>query len=182
MSACIPLTTSELPPVVTLPQPQWYAIHTRAKHEKCVAAELEKKGVPHYLPLVQQVHRWSDRRKIVHLPLFSCYAFVRAVLDAEARAAIMKIWGVLGFVGPQNLGTAIPESQIEGVRALLASNMPFLPHPFLKVGQRVRVCGGALAGLEGILVSNRNRHLILSVEGIERSFSVCIDGCDVEPV
>jgi transcription antitermination factor NusG len=182
MSAAGQLVTPDFTPMLSLGQPQWYAIHTRAKHEKCVAAELDKKGINNYLPLMTQVHRWSDRRKTVHLPLFPCYTFVRALLDAEARVAVLKIWGVLGFVGAQNYGAPIPESQIEGVRALLASNLPFMPYPFLKIGQRVRVRGGALTGLEGILVSNRNRHLVVSVEGIERSFSVCIDGCDVEPV
>ena len=104
------------------------------------------------------------------------------MLDAQVRVAIVRIWGVLGFVGVQNQGTAIPDSQIENIRALLASQLPFTPHPYLKVGQRVRVRGGALAGLEGILASNKNRQLVISVEGIQRSFSVSIDGYDVEPI
>ena len=42
--------------------PCWYAIQIRPRHEKKVSAELQQLEVTHYLPLVSQVRRWSDRR------------------------------------------------------------------------------------------------------------------------
>jgi transcription termination/antitermination protein NusG len=161
---------------------QWYAIQTRPRHEKKVVAELAEKGVCSYLPLLAQVHRWSDRRKIVHTPLFSCYAFVNAVLTAEARCSMLQIWGVLGFVGPQRRAVPIPGDQIESVRRLL-NQVGAEPHPFLKVGQRVRVRGGCLDGIEGILTSRqRDKFLVISVDAIQRSLSVSLEGYDVVPI
>ena len=163
-------------------QPQWYAVHTRPKHEKRATKELEQKGILTYLPLVTEIHRWSDRQKKVEMPLFSCYAFVKIVASAEMRVAVLSTGGVLSIVGAQSQGVPIPESQIEQIRTLLASKVPFSAHPFLKVGQRVRIRGGCLEGMEGILTGqNGNRCLVVSVDGIQRSLSIRLEGYDVEP-
>jgi len=59
--------------------------------------------------------------------------------------------------------------------------IPLTPYPFLRVGQRVRVRGGALDGLEGILITNGEKRLVISVGAIHRSLSITIEGYDVEP-
>jgi transcription antitermination factor NusG len=163
-------------------QTLWYALQTRSRHEKKVAAELQEKGVSVYLPLVQQVRRWSDRRKIIHVPLFSCYAFVHTACLAEARAAAFQVWGALGFVGPNNQGLPIPDVEIENVRRLLTSKMALTPHAFLEAGRRVRVRGGALDGVEGILVATGGPRLVISVSAIHQSLAISIEGYDVQPL
>ena len=163
-------------------QARWYAVRTRARHEKSVTAELQEKGITIYLPLLTQTRRWSDRRKVIQVPLFSCYAFVHAVLDLHLRVALYNIYGALGFVGPNNQGVPIPESQIESIRTLMANGVPLTPYPMLKAGQRVRVRGGALDGVEGILAIKGERRLVISVESIHSSFSISLEGYDVEPV
>src|SRR5260370_16827269 len=100
----------------------WYAVRTRPRHEKKVAAELEEKGITIYLPLLTQVRRWSDRRQVIEVPLFSCYAFVHSVLDLQLRLALYSISGALGFLWPHNQLVPIPDTQIESVRKLMASN------------------------------------------------------------
>jgi len=161
---------------------RWYAVRTRPRHEKKVAAELEEKGITIYLPLVTQVHRWSDRRQAVQVPLFSCYAFVHSVLDLHLRLALYRVSGALGFVGPNNQGVPIPDEQIESIRTLMANNVPLMPYPLLKAGQPVRVRGGALEGVEGILAAKDERRLVISVESISSSFCVSLEGYDVEPI
>ena len=169
-------------PAVTSEPAQWYAIQTRPRHEKTVAAELEQKGIVTFLPLVTQIHRWSDRRKKVDVPLFSCYAFVNIVPSPETRVSVLRTNGVLSFVGAQNQGAPIPETQIEDVRSLLASKIPLTSYPFLRVGQRVRIRGGCLDGVEGILVrQNGDQRLVVSVDMIQRSLAISIEGYDVEP-
>jgi len=163
-------------------QPKWYALHTRPRHEKKVDIELQEKGVVTYLPLLTQVRRWSDRRKTIRVPLFSCYVFVRSILDSATRLRISTLWGALGLVGFNGHTLSIPDPQIESIRTLLASNVGVAPHPFLKAGQRVRVRGGALDGVEGILVANRTRRLVISIETISHSLSINLEGQDVEPV
>jgi len=163
-------------------QPRWYALQTRPRHEKKVASELQEKGVEIYLPLMAQVRRWSDRRKIVQMPLFPGYAFVRTSFLTNARRAAFYLCGVLGFVSAKDQALPIPDSEIEGIRALLASKVALTPYPFLKVGQRVRLRGGSLDGIEGILLANGEKRLVISVAAIHQSLSINIEGYDVEPI
>jgi transcription antitermination factor NusG len=164
-----------------LAQPQWYALYTHARHEKRVAEELTGKGVDNYLPLVSRIHRWSDRKKQVELPLFSCYVFARLAGSIEERLRVLQTNGVLGFVGAGRQGVVIPDSEIEYLQTILLNKIAVDSYPFLTVGKRVRVCGGSLDGLEGILMEKiGNRRLVISITGIERSLSMCIEGLQVE--
>jgi transcription antitermination factor NusG len=161
----------------------WYAIRTRSRHEKVVERQLQGQGIDVFYPAVSQVHQWSDRRKVVESPLFAGYAFVRIAPSPEERVRVLRTQGVVELVGGQGQGIPIPAEQIEAVRAVVAGNVPFAQRAFLKVGQRVRVRGGSLDGVEGILVAqNGNRNLVISVEPIHRSLSIHIDGYQVEPV
>jgi transcription antitermination factor NusG len=162
---------------------RWYALQTQARHEKMVEQRLRERGITTYLPLVTEVHRWSDRKKKVQLPLFSCYLFARVAPTKIDRLRILRVDGVFNFVGPRGEGTVIPDSQIDAVRALVDGQLPWATHPFLKIGQRVRIRSGALNGVEGILVSrNGDSTLVISVDAIQRSLSVSVEGYDVEAV
>ena len=89
--------------------------------------------------------------------------------------------GVFAFVGPRGEGTPIPDAQIDAVRTLVEGPLPWSSHPFLKIGQRVRIRNGALEGIEGILVSRSGEStLVISVDAIQRSMAVRIEGYDVE--
>jgi transcription antitermination factor NusG len=165
-----------------LQTPQWYAIRTRSRHEKIVAEQLEKQNIESFLPLLKRTHKWSDRRKEVELPLFAGYNFVRLTLCSPDRVRVLKTHGVAGFVGVRGIGIPIPEAQIESLKTVLVKQIPFQEYPFLQVGQRVRIRGGALDGVEGILAQKGDRALVISVEPIHRSLSICVDGYRFEPI
>jgi transcription antitermination factor NusG len=159
----------------------WYAIHTKPRHEKWIAGQLQEKRVFTFLPLLQQIHQWSDRRSKVEVPMFSCYAFVRIVQTAEERLKILRTPGVLGFVGSEREGTPIPREQIENLQMALRAKIPCAVHPFIRVGQRVRVRGGSLDGMEGILLrQGKDESLIVSVELLQRSVAIQVNGYDIE--
>lgn len=166
-----------------LEQPRWYAVRTRSRHEKLVARQLETQGIQSFLPLVTKIHKWSDRRKEVQQPLFSGYTFVHLDHSSSDRVRVLRTQGVVNFVGVQGVGIAIPDHEIENISTLLESRATYEERPFLYVGQKVRVCGGALDGLEGILTAeNNDRSLVISVGLIQRSLSVRVSGYNVEPL
>jgi transcription antitermination factor NusG len=170
-------------PLVGAEVENWYGLQTRPRHEKIVAQRLEERGVKTFLPLVTEVHRWSDRKKSVQMPLFSCYVFAKFVPNRSERLRALRVEGVFGLVGASGEGVPIPEEQIDAVRGLIEGPLPWSSHPFLKIGQRVRIRSGALDGLEGILVSrNGDRTLVISVDAIQRSLAVRVEGYEVEPV
>jgi transcription antitermination factor NusG len=162
-------------------QENWYALHCRPRHEKIVAQSLIERGVATFLPTVTEIHRWSDRKKSVQLPLFSCYVFAKFAPNRTDRLRVLRVGGVLGLVGSHGEGAVIPNEQIDAVRALVEGDVPWSSYPFLRIGQRVRIRGGALEGLEGILVSrNGNQTLVISVDAIQRSLAVRVEGYEVE--
>jgi len=164
-------------------QAKWFAIQTRSRHEKKVATELREKGLSIFLPLYSSVHRWSDRRKTVQLPLFPGYVFVQTVYSPENRIAVLQVPGVAYFVGDQGRGTPIPEKQIEDIRTILDKDIPFEIYPFVKVGQRVRIRGGSLDGLEGtLLAKNADRSLAVSIELIQKTVVVRVTGYDLDVI
>ncbi|MGD0509867.1 MAG: UpxY family transcription antiterminator [Terriglobales bacterium] len=161
---------------------RWYALHTRARHEKAIERRLREQGMETFVPTTMELHRWSDRKKKVEVPLFSCYVFVRSTLSAEDRTCVYQVESVHGFVGSRGASLPIPDEQIESIRKVL-TQAAGRSHPFLKAGQRVRVRGGAMDGVEGIFLSENGDHsLIISIDAIQRSMAVRIDGYDVEPV
>jgi transcription antitermination factor NusG len=162
---------------------KWFAVHTRARHEKAVAHRLGERGVETFLPTMTEVHRWNDRKKIVQIPLFNCYLFVKLMPRNEERQRVLRTDSVLGLVGGQGVGTPIPDEQIEAVRILVGGQVPCCPYPFLKTGQRVRIRGGALEGLEGIFLSRQGaRRLVISVDAMQRSLAIQVEGYEVEPI
>jgi transcription termination/antitermination protein NusG len=179
----LPLQTGDSAPFPSTEAENWYALHTRARHEKLVVQRLHEKGVQTFLPMFTEVHRWSDRKKKVEMPLFGCYVFAKFTPQRSERLNVLRVGGVLSLVGSQGEGTPIPDEQIDAIRVLMDSTQPWSPYPFLKIGQRVRIRGGALEGLEGILVSRSGgQTLVISVDAIQRSLAVRVEGYQVEAV
>jgi transcription antitermination factor NusG len=164
----------------------WFAIQTRSKHERVVSNYLANRGVTHYLPTLVEIRRWSDRRKKVECPLFPGYLFVQIIAENERRVEVLRAPGIVRFVGPGHEGSVIPSSQIESVRKLINDNLPWTSYPFLpflKSGQRVRLRGGALDQVEGIFLRRGSEGtLIVSIDAIQRSLAVSIQGYDIEVI
>jgi transcription antitermination factor NusG len=160
---------------------RWYAAYTCAQHEKRVAAELGVREVEHFLPLYSSVRRWKDRRMKLDLPLFPGYVFVRLALRDRLR--VVQIPSVVRLVGFNGLPAALPDEEMQILRACLCQALRAEPHPFLTLGRRVRITGGPFAGLEGVLKRKKNDlRVIVSLELIQRSMAVDIDAADVAPV
>jgi transcription antitermination factor NusG len=158
---------------------QWYAAYTRPHHEKCIADELASHSVEHFLPLYRCVHKWKDRRKSLELPLFPNYIFVR--ISLQNRLHVLRVPGVVDLVGFGGMPSSLPEEEIAELREVLTHNVQVQPCAYLAAGTRMRITGGALAGLEGLLIRHNGKyHVVLSVELIRCSMLVHVDMASVE--
>ncbi len=158
----------------------WWALYTRHQHEKVVAEMLSAKGFEVFLPLYESVRRWKDRKKLLSLPLFPCYVFVRGGLNRHLQ--IVTTPGVHMVLYRGEHVAIIPEEEISAIRMAVGGMSSVEPHPFLKCGERVRVTRGTLEGVEGILIRKKNRfRLVLSVDMLAQSVAVEIDASEVEP-
>ncbi len=168
-------------PAPAADESSWFAVQTKPRHEKRVAAELAEKGITVFLPLVSALHQWTDRRREVTLPLFTNYTFVRIDGERNPRVSVLRTNGVVGFVGMQGRPVPIPDEQINAVQTILREGIPFSLHPFLNVGRKVRIRGGCLDGIQGIILAvNGDQSLIVSIESIQGALAVRIAGYGLE--
>jgi transcription antitermination factor NusG len=168
-------------PLPILGDAMWFAVQTRPRYEKKIAAALKHREVEAFLPLRSQVHQWSDRRRVVDLPLFPTYLFVRIPWTTEARIPVLRTSGVEQIVGARGIGSPIPESEMESLRILLSQSVDLQTHSFLNEGQRVRIRGSCLDGIEGVLVAkNNDLSLVVSIHIIQRSLAIRLSGYQVE--
>jgi transcription antitermination factor NusG len=161
----------------------WYALYTRSRHEKQVAEFLQRQQVETYLPLRRTWSSRQDRKVTIQVPALPGYLFFRCTLYAETRALIKRASGVLRLVEHAGRPAAIPNNQIQSLRSALAASFNAEGHPYLRVGDRVRVVRGPMVGAEGYLVrvSESHHRLVIAVDYVNQALSVEIDAHCVEP-
>lgn len=158
----------------------WYAVQVRARHEKLVASALAWKGYESFLPMYRARRRWSDRVKELELPLFDGYLFCR--LDANQRLPLLITPGVIRIAGIGKAPLPVEESEVAAVMSIVLAGAQAEPHPYLEIGQRVRIDRGTMSGVEGILLAQKKpARLVVSVTLLQRSVSVEIDEACVRP-
>jgi transcription antitermination factor NusG len=159
----------------------WYAIYTCSRHEKVVANQLGQRQIETFLPLYRSWHRWKDRRKQVELALFPSYVFVRIARHQQLR--VLQVPGVVTLVSFHGKPESLPEREIDALRSGLEGGLHVEPHPYLQVGQKVRVLRGPMAGTEGILSRKKEKfRVVISIDVLMRSIAIEVDGDDVEPI
>ena len=161
---------------------QWFALLTKARHEKVVRDRLAGKGIQPFLPITMKLSQWHDRKKRIEVPLFGGYCFVQ--FEPQEKLEVLKVVGVLQIVGSSSgRPEAIPDAEIESIRTLMSSKLQYDAHPFLEEGMQVEVIRGPLQGLAGTLLHKvRPYRLVLSINLIKQAASVQIDAEDVVPL
>lgn len=178
MSAVAPATSIASLPAVAAPA-NWYALYTAPRHEKLVVDQINRQGFECFLPLYRSVRRWKDRRKELAMVLFPGYVFVQMALQNRLR--VLQLPGVVRLVSFNGQPAALPDLEIDSLRTHLSNAGMIEPHPYLSVGQRVRVCSGPLRGLEGIILRTKDRcRIVLSIHLIMRSVAVEVGEGDLE--
>ncbi len=159
---------------------RWFAVYTIPRHEKHVSEILTMRRIKTFLPLYRTTREWKKCCPVVlELPLFPTYVFVR--IARQARGVILATPGVLSIVGSSRESWPLPDLEIEALRSGLLERK-IEPHPYLNVGERVRIIAGVMTGVEGVLVRKKNEfRVVLSLDSIMRSVAVEVDGDDVEP-
>ena len=160
--------------------PRWYAAYTSARHEKSVANQFRCRGVRYFLPLLESLQRWSDRRIRVQLPYFPGYVFVH--IAHRDRLLVLQTPGVVRIVGTRTSPTVVPDVQIETLQTALHLGLRVGPHPAAEIGRRVYIRSGPLLGTEGILLRRKGRcRVVVSIQAIMRAFAVEVNEQDIQP-
>lgn len=153
--------------------------HTKSRNEKALAHDLAGKHVSYFLPMIWKVRRIRGRTIRSLLPLFGGYLFFCG--EERQRIEVLRTNRVANLIEVRDQYRLVQElSQIEQA---LAAGADLTPHDYIKVGERVRVIGGALAGLIGIVVKTKNAmRLVLQIDMLGQAASVEIDADMIEAI
>jgi transcription antitermination factor NusG len=160
--------------VLPAPPYPWFALMVRLSQANAASQALRRLGFELFWPTQPVRRQWSDRVKLIEEPLFPGYLFCR--FDPQYRLPILTAPGVISIVGFGKTLSPVDDEEIDTIRRLWESRLQVCPHPYLRVGQGVRIERGALAGVEGILVEARNEYrMVVSITILQRSVAVEID-------
>jgi transcription termination/antitermination protein NusG len=162
----------------------WFAVQTRSNHERVAVERLLRRGMHAYLPTYSARSRRRDRVRILDLPLFPGYFFVRCRALTVDRVDVLRAPGVVRVLGSSDGPSIVPDWQIDSVRSALGGERTIEVLWSLFPGRRVRVVGGALSGVEGVVVNEPDgrRRVIVSFELLGRSVAIELARELVEPV
>lgn len=156
----------------------WFAVWTRARAEKVVADQLQRRRIEAFLPTVPRWSRWKDRKKKVDWPLFPGYCFAR--FDSHYTLDVLKCVGVARIISFDGKPAPIPHVEIEAIQLLVSTELQFDPCPLLHEGDQVEVIHGPLTGVVGRLIhKGPHAKLVLSITMINRAVAVTFDAADV---
>ncbi len=154
----------------------WFALYTRSRGEKSVAAFLESQGIEVYLPLQRKLQQWSDRKKWVEVPFINGYVFVRA--SEKEYYQVLNSPGIVRYVTFEGKAAVIPDWQIDAMKKIVSNNIPvtFSEHRFTK-GEKVHIETGALMGYHGEVVQDADgkKKVLIRIEEIGMGMLVQID-------
>jgi len=165
----------------TIQLDKWFALQVRTRWESSTESLLAGKGFETFLPKYEARVRRNGRLKDVEFPLFPGYVFCR--FDQHDRLPILVTPGVISVVSRGRLPIPLEDSEVAAIQTIVHSNLPAQPWPYLEIGERVRIEGEALSGLEGILISFRGRQrIVVSVSLLRRSVSLEIERARIVPL
>lgn len=160
---------------------RWYALYVRSRQEKTVENSLRVKGYSVFSPSYRTKRKRVDRIAEIEVALFPGYVFCQ--FDTSKRLPILMTPGVVGVVGRGNRAEAVDDTEIASIRAVALAGRPVQPWPFLRIGQRIRLQAGPLAGAEGIFLRVKDEcHLVVSITLLHRAVSVVIEKEAVAPL
>ena len=156
----------------------WYALYTRSHCEQLVCDQLTARGFYLFLPKIDVWSRRAGKQRLISVPMFPGYLFLRHTMDKLSYIDVRKARGLVRILGERwDKLSVIPDTEIEAIQRVFNMSLPVLSHPYLREGQRVRITRGPLTGIEGILLQSKPAKglLILSIDLLQRSVAVEVD-------
>jgi transcription termination/antitermination protein NusG len=139
--------------------PAWFAIHVRATAERYLADHLTRKGFECFLPTRSTNPRSAGGPSESAPPLFPGYLFCR--FHAARKLPLLLTPGVLGVVGVGQIPAPAQEEDIFSLQEAIRRQLLLKLLPFRPSGNPVKVEGGPMTGLTGVLVGCKQAPCLL---------------------
>ena len=157
----------------------WYAVYTRPRWEKKVAALLLDKGIENYCPINKVTRQWSDRKKVVLEPVFKGYVFVK--LEDDKKWEVKKVPGILNFVYWLGKPAFIRDEEIDIIKKFLNEFSDVqVEARGLVVNSEVRIKQGVLMNYKGIVVEVLGNRAVVKIDSLDIQLSAHFDKKNLE--
>lgn len=165
----------------------WYAVHTRSRHEDRVWQGLSLKGYTAFLPKIEVWSKRTDRRKKIHVPMFTGYLFVvMETPDNETKLDILKTFGVVKILGKPRGSEPlpVPEGKIEAIRRLVESRVEIQHFQYPKVGEAARITDGPFKGIEGMVTGSdyEKEVFVITIDLLQRAVAIKLEGFQIAKI
>ncbi len=153
---------------------QWYVVYVKSRAEKKVLQSLEIKNIEAWLPVQKKLRQWSDRKKLVEMPLFPGYVFVR--IDRKEYDPVLKTDHVVCYITIEGKAVPVRDRDIESLKRILQQDeiKVELTREDLLPGVQVEILSGPLMGIRGELIALKGRHKV-SIRIKQIRYSVLIE-------
>ncbi|MBO5250519.1 MAG: UpxY family transcription antiterminator [Bacteroidaceae bacterium] len=140
-----PLSTSER---------HWYVAYTKLFHERKTAENLQKMGIRSFVPIREEIHQWSQRKKKVMKVLIPQMIFIYATPTERLEALTLSAISHYMVLRGEHTPAVIPNDQMERFMFMVDYSDETIEMftSTLEIGQTVKVIKGPLNGLKGELV------------------------------
>jgi transcriptional antiterminator NusG len=149
-----------------------------------VCDQLTATGFQMFLPSIRTWSKQRDVRRMISLPKYPGYTFIRHAIDKHSYVEVLKTRGVVRILGDGwDRLFPVPDPEVEAIQRIVETDVPVFPHRYLREGQWVHITDGPLRGVEGVLVHSKPNKglLVVSVDLLRRSVAVEIDGTHMVP-
>jgi transcription antitermination factor NusG len=149
----------------------WYALYTKPRWEKKVAAVLSAAGYKVFLPLISTIRQWSDRKKKVQVPLINSYVFVQ--VEEKELYELLKFDGVVRILKFLKKPAKVLDKEIENLKIISQhpDKLVLGEKPVVEKGSSVQIVRGAMCGLYGECVKINGKHRVqVSVKNLGLTF------------
>jgi transcription antitermination factor NusG len=156
-------------------EPKWYPFYTRSRFEKKALLNLQKGGYEAFLPLKPSERTWSDRKKIVEMPLFSSYIFVK--VPKYKLYDVLQVYGIVRYIVFNGQPATVKESEIELIKKILSPKIEVeVIDGAIEEGAVVKLTSGIFNGYNGKVVklSGKNK-VVIQIESINKSLLITMD-------
>jgi transcription antitermination factor NusG len=143
----------------------WYVVYTKPKWEKKVAERLNEIGVVAYCPIITKVSQWSDRKKIIQVPLFNSYIFVQ--IEDKKRNQVFDVPGAIRYLFWLGKPAEVKDSEIVTIKNWLSMPEKFeIAVDILKKGDTIVLEKGPFKNQSAVIQEVKQNQYILVLESL----------------
>lgn len=162
-------------------RPAWYALHTRSRFENAVSDTLNKKKIEVFLPKIRVRSKRQDRKKIIQVPLFPGYVFVKTDLSPAGHLEVVKTAGAVRLIGTISGPVPIPDENIESLKIMVCSDRDIISGTRLETGNQIIVVSGPFTGVTGTFVRYKSAdRVVVYIGALGQSAAVEVNEEDIQ--